>query len=198
MMSGQPAALDDAPTVMGFARNSEATALGGLVGSNVESGAADPGWPTIPSCVPVPASGVPRSDPVPPPMRPRGRRRSSRAPRCARASLPLAHREAVAVAAGDQLLGAELLDELGVDLGQVDEPGRKPWSRRPRQHPRSCAGCCRTPAWRCPATVNTLMPRRSFLPPCETSTAVGVPIRARRHTPDRHHARIAAGPHEGV
>lgn len=39
--------------------------------------------------------------------------------------LPLTHREAVAVAAGDQLLRAELLDELGVDLGQMDEPGRE-------------------------------------------------------------------------
>ncbi|OPZ11104.1 MAG: hypothetical protein BWZ07_02228 [Alphaproteobacteria bacterium ADurb.BinA280] len=28
------------------------------------------------------------------------------------------------------------------------------------------------------ATVYTLMPRRSFLPPCETSMAVGVPIKA--------------------
>lgn len=35
--------------------------------------------------------------------------------------LPLAHREAVAVAAGDQLLGAQLLDELGIDLGQMHE-----------------------------------------------------------------------------
>ena len=39
--------------------------------------------------------------------------------------LPLAHRKAVAVAAGNQLLGAELLNELGVDLGQVDKPGWK-------------------------------------------------------------------------
>ena len=43
--------------------------------------------------------------------------------------LPLAYRKTVAVAAGDQLLGAELLDELGVDLGQMDEPG---WKHRGR------------------------------------------------------------------
>ena len=37
--------------------------------------------------------------------------------------LPLAHRKAVAITPGDELLGAQLLEELGVDLGQVDETG---------------------------------------------------------------------------
>ena len=51
-----------------------------------------------------------------------------------------------------------------------------------------------------PATVNTLMPRRSFLPPGETSTGCRCADqrRATRHALDRHHARIVAGAHEGV
>jgi hypothetical protein len=44
------------------------------------------------------------------------------------------------------------------------------------------------------------MPRRSFLPPCETSTGRrrADQGRAARHALDRHHARVAAGTHEGV
>jgi hypothetical protein len=95
--------------------------------------------------------------------------------------LPLAHREAVAVAAGDQLLGAELLDELGVDLGQMDEPGRKHRGQPVLADIRALAQVVvELQLGDADRHRNTLMPRRSFLPPCETSMAVGVPIRLHR------------------
>jgi hypothetical protein len=48
--------------------------------------------------------------------------------------LPLPHGKAIAVPAGDQLLGAELLEEFGVDMRQMDKAAREYWSR----------GFCRT------------------------------------------------------
>ena len=115
--------------------------------------------------------------------------------------LPLPDGKAIAVAAGDQLLGAQLLDEFGIDLWQMNESGRKCGGHTVLKHvgglaqvvvklPLGDAHCHRehldAPA-QLLASLRDIHRRWCANERCTT-----------RDTLDRHHTWVATSPHECV